>query len=260
MIRIKERRRINRIIGRAVNYIVSELQGKGLVAAYKTGTILTRDQVYDSDIDIAIIVEPGFDFNLVAAINEHFEKERQEFSDGFKIGAFALGIDEITAPYNDKSNNPITRLRLSYRMLKALARYGELRWGKRLPLGAFVRDFSHESATYFTPLEEAKNQIGYILSEIKKIREGDYTQYRKLPKYCLILIRCEAMVEHNFKYDPSFYSLYKHMKHLEDHIIHKCIELRAKAGFSAQEALTFCDEIETYIIECQKKINARVWR
>jgi len=258
--RIKERQRINRIIDTAVEYIVSQLQNNGLVSVYKTGTILTKDQVYNSDIDIAIVVEPGFDFSIVNETNEYFDKKRAEVGEGYKIGVSAFGMDEITAPYNAKTNNPITQLKLTYRMLKALAHYGQLRWGRKLPLKSFVMDFSHENDSYFTPLEEAKNQIEYILAEFKKIRAGDYTNYRKLPKYCLVLIRCEAILEHNFKYDPLFHRLYDHMRHLGNHIIHRCMELRVKPDFSEKEALNFCSEMETYIAECKKKIHAKLWR
>ena len=257
---VKEKIKISKIINRAVEIIVSELRDKGLISVYKTGTILTKDQVYDSDIDIAIIVEPGFDFNLVNGLNKYFERHTKDIGQGFKIGILAFGMDEITAPYNEKTNNPLTQLKLTYRMLKALAHLGKLKWGRRLPLRDFVRDFSHKNSTYMTPLAEAENQIEYILTEIKKIRAGDYRNYRKLPKYCLVLIRCEAMLEHNFKYDPLFHRLYNHMKHLENHITHRCMELRAKPDFTKKEALEFYNEVEVYVKECQKKINSKLWK
>ena len=256
---MNEKKKIHRVIDRAVKRIVGTL-GKDVISIYKTGTILTKDQVYDSDIDIIAIVEPNFDFRKIDRMNAYFWENKDTVGEGYKIGVLGLGMDEIAAPYKENSNNPLSETKLIYRVLRGIPHIGYWLWGKKLPIRKLVNDFSHSNQSYLIPFDEAENQIGYIRSEIRKIRKGDFSNYTKLPKFCLVLVRCEAMIEHNFEYDPLLYNLYRHMKHLEGHIIHRCMELRPKSDLRKEEVLEFCDEVEDYIKECKQKIHKKLWK
>jgi len=246
---------IRKILKKSSDIIVRKLEKHGLVSLYKTGTILTKDQTHDSDIDFALIVEPNFDFQLIDKLNSCLNDQHK-----IKIGAFAFSLCEISGQYKENPNNPLTGLRLTYRIFKALCYQGEWIWGKKLPLKKFLKEFSPQNPTYFTPLAEAKNQITYIRKEVEQIRDHHYANYRKIPKYCLVLIRCEAILEHNFKYSPWYFDLHRHMKHLEGHIIHECMRARKDPKFCQQDCLKLCGAIEEYISECETKIHNGTWK
>jgi predicted nucleotidyltransferase len=75
-----DNKKLKKIIEDIKEVTVKELKDKGLISLYLSGTILTKDRVKLSDIDLFGIVGPEFDIiKEENKINSEFEKRRKTF-------------------------------------------------------------------------------------------------------------------------------------------------------------------------------------
>ncbi|MBI2575995.1 hypothetical protein HYV84_02185 [Candidatus Woesearchaeota archaeon] len=73
-------------------------------------------------------------------------------------------------------------------------------------------------------------------------------------KAILRLCNIDAQLNYGYNFDPSFRKLAKHLGREENHIIHLCLEYRAKAkSLTQKEKDYFIGEADKYVCDLRKK-------
>ncbi len=236
---------LTRIIKEITKFTVDELKNKGLISLYLSGTILTKDRVEYSDIDLFGIVPP--DFNIIEEenkINSEFKKRRKTLCGGFETRFRAIGTDEL-------NKGKLRGIMAKYIGLNILIK--EFPFFKKLWGGDL--DFSKFRVKPIKPKEEAKIYIKTIENFMKKLKKGEELfPIQNFPKSILYLVRVEAEKDYNFKFNPYYVDLEKHLAKQKDHIVHKAMKLRHKK-LKRKDILDFEEDIKKYLKYMKKRVK-----
>ncbi len=238
-------KKLKKIINNITEFTVKELKYKGLISLYLSGTILTKDRVKLSDIDLFGIVSPDFDIiKEENKINSDFEKKSKILCGGFETRFRAIGIDELN---KGKPRGVIAKYIGLDILIKQFPFFKKL-WGKDL-------DFSKFKVKPIKPKQEAKIHIKTIELFLKKLKKGEELfPIQNFPKSVLFLARVEAEKDYNFKFTPYYVDLEKHFVKQKGHIVHKAMKLRKKK-LKRKDILDFKDDVKQYIKHIKKRMK-----
>jgi hypothetical protein len=241
--RSKEEKRINSAIKDISKVIVDKLKDKGLITLYLAGTILDKEErIATSDIDFFAIVESEFDMNLEKEINNALASNQHELCHDFEC---RIRVFPLCSLQGGEIKGILNILRPE-RIVQRLP-FFKLIWGKKW-------NYEEDFVKPLTLRDEALFLIKQIESIISDVKNGNEKfPIRDFPKFIIELVRVEAQMFHDYKYNPSRSRLAKHLSKDKEHIIHKAMNLRSKNA-PREELLLFIDDIEKYLEFLKKKI------
>ncbi|MBN2459935.1 hypothetical protein JXB28_06645 [Candidatus Woesearchaeota archaeon] len=233
----KEDKKINATVSNIAEFIVSRLEGRGLISLYLAGTILSRkERVPDSDIDFFGVMSSDFNPAEEEAINSELEKQKESLCKGFECRFRGFFLDELQS---GKPRSMVGKLMRPERLAQRFP-FFKLVWGKKFN---YKKDFVKPMQLK----DEANFLIEFIEKAIKDLRaKKQKFPVEDFPKFIIELIRVEAMMFQGYNYHPDRKRLQHFLRKQESHIIHKAMDLRRrKAGWD--EMVAFCADVEKYI-------------
>ena len=238
---------IKRAINNIVNHLVEKI-GNRLIAIYLAGTILTSERKPESDIDLFCVVSSDFDFAREDAMNEYFKKHKKDLCGGRDTKFHGIPMSELEGgPAKSRITGPFgIPIRI---MVKQFLYYKRL-WGKRINFRKFP--------THGISLEEVmEHRIKWAEMNVRNVKSGKFNRpYDDFIKAIIQLCNIDAQLNYGYKFDPSFKKLARHLKNEEEHIIHLCLEYRAKAkSLTKKERSYFLSKADEYVKDLKKKVK-----
>ncbi len=234
----KETSKIKKTVKNVADFVVDELKEKGLVSLYIGGTILCNiEREKHSQIDLFGLVSEDFKSPAQKRINTKLKKVKKTLCGGYEVKFVAVPLKSFETGKGRGLVKTIKPERLIQRFS-----FFKHHWGKKYN---FKKHFPLKPMDL---KEEAIFLMKDLTKTIKAIREGkEKFPFEDFPKHVIELVRVEAQLFHNFKFDPSRLKLVNHLREEELHVVHTAMTLRKEHPPTRERILSFCNETERYI-------------
>ncbi|MBI2139770.1 hypothetical protein HYU14_02510 [Candidatus Woesearchaeota archaeon] len=247
----KETRQIKKTINGIARFLVNEIRGD-LITVYLAGTILTPERTPESDIDLFCIVGSEFDFSQEDKINAFFKEQKDSLCGGREVKFHGIPLSELEG---GKPKSRITSGKSFSIPIRVLVK--QFPHFKRV-LGRKI-DFTRFPTSGISPREEIGYWLRFAERNIASIRQGTFNRpFSDFIKTILRLCNADAQFHYGYTFDPSFKKLAKHLQKEERHIVHLCIDFRAKGkALSKKEKDYFLRKAGDYVFELRNRIKSR---
>ncbi len=227
-----EKRKIKKIIKEISEFTIKDLENKGLVSLYVTGSFLTKSRIISSNVGLIGIVGSQFRVDFEEArMNKILAEKKDTLCQGFNVLFKALSPD-----------------RAASELLKDMATLKRL-WGQSF-------DFEKKLKNKAKDLKKrAHSLINLIENEIKQLRKGTFKfQIQDFPKDVIELSTIESDRESDFKYDPSHIKFTQEMQQRKRNIIKEAVRLRDPHA-TPNEIIEFTDDVDLYLKDVKHRMK-----